>query len=131
MGQAFEVKSDVLGFVRQDAGADLIENRNAGPPLQDAVISHPDQFRDEQDLNFKIQSERTPRAPKEEMSPMALDDRTAKPPDQALEQSRVFAFFGDEEFEGAPVSGVRLDLLRGFAEEMLAAATFAELEMRK
>lgn len=62
--QPIEVKGDVPRFVSQDAGADLVEDWITRAPRQGAVVGRPDQFGDEQHLNFEIQSERAARSAK-------------------------------------------------------------------
>ena len=71
--QMIEMKGDVLRFIRQDARANLIENRIARAPLEHAIIGCADQLRDEQHLNFEVQSERTARGAEKQVRPMALD----------------------------------------------------------
>ena len=131
VAQPFEMKCDVLRFVGQDARANLVENWIARPALQHPVVSRPDQLGDEQDLDLKIQAQRSSERTKEQMRPMTANHFPAKTLHQPAQKPRVLGFLGHEQFERLPIGVVGRDLARRFAEKMLPAAAFAELEMGK
>ena len=94
------------------------------------IVGCPDQLRDHEHLQLKVQTESTAREPEKRMRPMSLDCAAAKVMHQLFEQTGVRLFFGDEEFERFMVSGIVRRLLPGLREEKISPATFAELEMR-
>ena len=130
IAQPIGVEIDVPRFVAQDAITSLFEHGIVRTPVQQTIVGCPNQLRDHEHLQLKVQTESTAREPKKRMRPMSLDGAAAKVMHQLFEQTGVRLFFGDEEFERFMVRGIVRRLLPGLREEKISLATFAELKMR-
>ena len=131
IAQPIGVEIDVPRFIPQDAIAGLFEHRIARPLVQQTIISGPNQLRDHEHLELKVQTESAAGQPEKRMRPMSLDCSAAKVMDQLLEQTGMRLFFGDKKFERLMVGGIVRRLLPGLGEEKISFATFTQLEMRE
>src|SRR5438132_607198 len=64
------VKLNVLRFVFQDKRANFLQNPIARPRLKQTVIGRADKFRDNENLNFKSESQRVADQPEDGVRPM-------------------------------------------------------------
>ena len=96
VAQAVEMKGNVLRLIGQDARADLIENRIARAAREHAVIGRPNQFRDQQHLDLKVQSKCAARRAEKQVRPVPFDQSPSKAPDQTFEKSGMLGLLRNE-----------------------------------
>jgi hypothetical protein len=116
IAQPIGVEIDVPGLVAQNAIASLLKDGIARTPVQQTIVSCPNQLCDHQHLQLEVQTQSTAREPKKGMGPMSLNRAAAKVMDQLLEQTGVRLFFGNKKFERLMVSGIVRRLLPGLGE---------------
>ena len=74
----------------------VFENAIARSPLEQAVISRADKFCDNENLNFKFETQSVPHQSEKRVGPMMRDGVTSEAMHEPLEQPRMFSLFIDE-----------------------------------
>lgn len=129
IAQPIGVKIDVLRFIFQDERANFFEHAIAGLPVEQTIVSRPHELGDDEDLNFKLEAERTPGQSENGMCPVMPDGSAAEPRHQTFQQPRVLLFFSNEKLERLVIGGVIWDLRFGLGKKESTLATFAKLKM--
>ena len=106
IAQPIGVKIDVLRFIFQNELANFFQHVIASLPVKQTIVSRSNKLGDDEHLNFKFKTERTPGQPENRMRPVMSDGCAAEPAHQTFEQPRVFLFFSDEKLERFVVGGV-------------------------
>jgi hypothetical protein len=125
------VKINVLRFVFQDKRANFFQNPIAHPRLQQTVIGRADKFRDNENLNFKFESQRAPDKPEDGVRPMPINGLAAEARHEAFQQSRVLFFFIDEQLQRPVIGNIIGRLSASVREEKFTFTRFPELKMRQ
>jgi hypothetical protein len=109
------VKIDMPRFVTQNPVTNLLENRIMRARTKEPVICRPDQFRNDQHLQLKIQTE----------------GPTNESINKMPEQSGMFLLFRNEEFQRFVIGCIVWDLSRRAREQKIALTTFTQLKVRQ
>jgi hypothetical protein len=106
IAQPVGVKINMLRFVFQNECANFLEHAIVRLPVKQTIVGRSDQLGDDEDLNFKFETERAPGQPEDRLSPVMSNGHSAEPMHQSFEQARVFLFFSDEKPKGLVIGGV-------------------------
>lgn len=125
------MKIDVPRFVTQNPVTNLLENGIMRARTKEAVIYRPDQFRNDQHLQLKIQTERPTNESKNGVRPMPANFLPTESINKMPEQSGMFLLFRDEEFQRFVIGCIVWDLSRCAREQKIALTTFTQLKVRQ
>lgn len=125
------VKIDVARFVLKNQVAHFLKSRIARAKAQESIVCGAHQFRGDEQLNFKFESERVPDESKQGVRPVPPDGSSAETNHEPFEQTRVLVFFRNEKFERAMISGIVRKLSPHLANEECSLAGFAQLKVRE
>ena len=129
--QPIRVKRDMPRFVTQDLVANLLENPIMRARTKEPVICRPDQFRNDQHLQLKIQTERPTNESKKGMRPVPSNSLPTESINKMAEQSGMFLLFRNEEFQCFVISCIVRDLSSRPREQKIAFTAFAQLKVRQ
>jgi len=125
------VKIDMPRFVTQNPVTNLLENRIVRARTKEPVICRPDQFRNDQHLQLKIQTEGPTNESKNGVRPMPSNFLPTESINKMPEQSGMFLLFRNEEFQRFVIGGIVWDLSRRAREQKIALTTFTQLKVRQ
>ena len=129
--QPVRVKIDMPGFVTQNLVTNLLKNRIMRARTEEPVICRPDQFRYDQHLQFKIQTQRPTNESEKGVRPMPLNFLPTESMNKMRQQSGVFLLFRNEEFQRFVIGCVVWGLSCRAREQKIALTTFTQLKVRQ
>src|SRR5262249_14063332 len=118
-------------FVTQDLVTNLLEHGIMRARTKQPVICRPDQFRNDQNLQLKIQTERPPNASKKGVRPMPSNFLPTESINKVPEQSGMFLLLRNEEFQRFVIGCIVWDLSRRAREQKIAFTAFTQLKVRQ